>query len=310
MQTLTNSITGKIILVNTNAFSEKMTWKDATTACKNLGVGWRLPTREELRLICSELYDQSKGNLLDTVYWSSELLSPNLDQRIIDEMGMAYVMDMRCGIILPPKMVFEELQVCPIKDFEDTEFNNKMVKVEYRCRSCFYGSCVPEVIFTNDNKYPLKSGHSEVFAGEKLREFLNTQCPECGSLDIEYFNIQIDSIPLFNEEKFKYSGKGYIEIYIVKENDKLVKASFKGAQNLGAQFKQKLLTRMYELKNEILQNNNSNHSFGNLHFVYRGFTNSQNVLVCRTERFLNAGISSKESIPVINNVISAIQGMQ
>ena len=48
----------------------KMTWDNAKNACKGLGDGWRLPTKDELK----SLYENKKtigGFFNNTSYWSS-----------------------------------------------------------------------------------------------------------------------------------------------------------------------------------------------------------------------------------------------
>ncbi len=47
----------------------KMTWDEAKKACKNLGDGWRLPTKDELNL----LYENKEkiGGFARDYYWSS-----------------------------------------------------------------------------------------------------------------------------------------------------------------------------------------------------------------------------------------------
>jgi len=53
-------------------FDDKMTWDDAVNACSNLGIGWRLPTKEELQLLYDNRdyifrnRDDSNG------YWGSD----------------------------------------------------------------------------------------------------------------------------------------------------------------------------------------------------------------------------------------------
>ena len=50
----------------------KMTWQDAKDACKKLGAGWRLPTKDELEQMHVQLQKNGKGNFeSDTPYWSS-----------------------------------------------------------------------------------------------------------------------------------------------------------------------------------------------------------------------------------------------
>ena len=55
MLTIEHPLTGEKFQVANKDFSDKMTWKDAIDACKNLGSGWRLPTKEELEAMYEEL---------------------------------------------------------------------------------------------------------------------------------------------------------------------------------------------------------------------------------------------------------------
>ena len=47
----------------------EMNWEEAVKACKNLGYGWRLPTKEELNI----LYENKDkiGGFANNFYWSS-----------------------------------------------------------------------------------------------------------------------------------------------------------------------------------------------------------------------------------------------
>ena len=47
----------------------RMTWYEAISACKNLGTGWRLPTKDELNM----LYENKEeiGGFANNFYWSS-----------------------------------------------------------------------------------------------------------------------------------------------------------------------------------------------------------------------------------------------
>ena len=54
-----------------NDFPEKMNWDDAVAACRTLGGGWRLPTKEELTGMYEFLHLKGKGNFSNTRYWSS-----------------------------------------------------------------------------------------------------------------------------------------------------------------------------------------------------------------------------------------------
>ena len=53
----------------------EVTWYNAKRECKELGKGWRLPTKEEL----DEMYNNKDliGNFVNTNYWSSTEYSSN-----------------------------------------------------------------------------------------------------------------------------------------------------------------------------------------------------------------------------------------
>jgi GH24 family phage-related lysozyme (muramidase) len=50
-------------------FPEKMNWEDAKKACEKLGEGWRLPTKDELKILFRK--KDKIGGLSDCYYWSS-----------------------------------------------------------------------------------------------------------------------------------------------------------------------------------------------------------------------------------------------
>ena len=54
-------------------FPKTMNWEDAKKACEALGNGWRLPTMEELKLICHNKF--AIGNIVEdwnlNQYWTS-----------------------------------------------------------------------------------------------------------------------------------------------------------------------------------------------------------------------------------------------
>ena len=54
-------------------FPNEMNWDDANKACKSLGKGWRLPTKNELRV----LYKLRKriGGFKGRIYWSGQKIS-------------------------------------------------------------------------------------------------------------------------------------------------------------------------------------------------------------------------------------------
>ena len=52
-----------------NDFPKQMNWNEAKIACKRLGSGWRLPTKEELNTLY--LNKDKIGGFADGFYWSS-----------------------------------------------------------------------------------------------------------------------------------------------------------------------------------------------------------------------------------------------
>jgi formylglycine-generating enzyme required for sulfatase activity len=69
-----NVITGEkqSIIIAANDFPNKMNWADAKKACSSLGKGWRLPTIQELEIICKTMHKKGLGNFKKESYWSSE----------------------------------------------------------------------------------------------------------------------------------------------------------------------------------------------------------------------------------------------
>lgn len=53
----------------------KHSWENAKKVCKDLGDGWRLPTREELHVMW--LHRASIGGFINSYYWSSSENSSN-----------------------------------------------------------------------------------------------------------------------------------------------------------------------------------------------------------------------------------------
>lgn len=49
----------------------EMNWADSKKACINLGSGWRLPTKVELKQMYEILHQNGKGNFKSAFYWSS-----------------------------------------------------------------------------------------------------------------------------------------------------------------------------------------------------------------------------------------------
>ena len=71
MLKITNPITGDELQVANQDFSDRMTWEEAKRACNELGSGWRLPNKQELKEIYEQLYEKGQGNFKEAAYWSS-----------------------------------------------------------------------------------------------------------------------------------------------------------------------------------------------------------------------------------------------
>jgi len=65
------TVNGRKLEVADQDLHNRMYWDDAVRACQNLGNGWRLPDKDELKAMYEQLYKQGKGNFKDTWYWSS-----------------------------------------------------------------------------------------------------------------------------------------------------------------------------------------------------------------------------------------------
>ena len=71
MLKITNPITGDELQVANQDFSDEMTWEEAKRACNELGSGWRLPNKQELKEIYEQLHEKGQGNFKAAYYWSS-----------------------------------------------------------------------------------------------------------------------------------------------------------------------------------------------------------------------------------------------
>ena len=71
MLKITNPITGDDLQVANHDFTDEMSWENAKRACIELGSGWRLPTKEELKAMYEQLYEKGQGNFKAALYWSS-----------------------------------------------------------------------------------------------------------------------------------------------------------------------------------------------------------------------------------------------
>jgi hypothetical protein len=72
---LTITVNGRKLEVADQDLPNRMNWDDAVRACQNLGNGWRLPDKDELKAMYEQLHKQRKGNFKDTWYWSSSQYS-------------------------------------------------------------------------------------------------------------------------------------------------------------------------------------------------------------------------------------------
>ncbi len=127
MESITNATTGKRVIVNKCDFDCEMNWLEADSACKKLGVGWRLPSVEELRLIYSNLFEQKKGNLKGEIYWSSELCFDYQSPEEFEIIGMAIDFHMELGIALLGATASEKKNVRAVKDEKQDENSNKIL---------------------------------------------------------------------------------------------------------------------------------------------------------------------------------------
>lgn len=65
-------IDGSPVYVEAEPHEESLPWKQATAACAALGPGWRLPTKEELKLLFDGRKAGALAGTLDPVWhWSS-----------------------------------------------------------------------------------------------------------------------------------------------------------------------------------------------------------------------------------------------
>ncbi len=71
MLKFTHPITGAEVQVGNQDFSDRMNWEEAKRACNDLGDGWRLPTKEELKAIFNQLHKNGEGNFESDGYWSN-----------------------------------------------------------------------------------------------------------------------------------------------------------------------------------------------------------------------------------------------
>lgn len=67
---ITGKPTGERLQVHQNNFENKMDWHIAKKLCEELGNGWRLPTKNELELIYTDLKQNGNVSFKNDYYWS------------------------------------------------------------------------------------------------------------------------------------------------------------------------------------------------------------------------------------------------
>jgi hypothetical protein len=71
MLEIKSPITGEKLVVAESDFENRMDWYQAKSACNELGNGWRLPTKSELKLMFKLLDPNGKGKFKNSEYWSN-----------------------------------------------------------------------------------------------------------------------------------------------------------------------------------------------------------------------------------------------
>lgn len=280
----------------------KLNWKEANELCNSLGNGWRLPNTEELMLMYNNLHLKKLGNFENNYYWSSEIKSDFGNKKVFDMIGMAKVVHFKHGNITFPEMhISFEHYVRPVK----YEKKQVIVKFNYRCRKCLCGNLNTETLTFKEFDVPFRFGQSEYFAAEKLKEILSKICSNCFSIDIEFFDIEVDSKKLFYENRYKTQLTDCFEISLDNRNG-VIQTNISGAKYLTHKFKQKLITKLSSVLTKYLDDEQSNLNHGNFHFVYRGYINNGDQAY-RTERLLNSGIPFIELEKIISNTINILK---
>lgn len=74
MKTFKNPISGETIQLAVKDFPEKMIYHDAVIACKQLGKGWRLPSKYEWDIIQKEHNSNNETHFEKNFYWSNSFI--------------------------------------------------------------------------------------------------------------------------------------------------------------------------------------------------------------------------------------------
>jgi hypothetical protein len=74
MKTIKNPISGEKIQLSEMDFPETMIFKDASISCKQLGQGWRLPSKYEWEVIFNELMKSGDKSFDKTYYWTGSFI--------------------------------------------------------------------------------------------------------------------------------------------------------------------------------------------------------------------------------------------
>jgi hypothetical protein len=279
----------------------KLQWKEAVEICKAQGENWRLPTIEELILIYKHNQNNALNDFENGIYWSSEIEDFFCkNKEIFDLIGMAKTFHFGLGVSLLDDSISNKNYVRLVKYNVEPVF----IKFEHRCRKCLFGSSIPESVLFHDN-VPFKFSHSEYYAGIKLKESLNKECFNCGSNEIEYFDISFNDKKLFNENKYKSQIQDYLEIFIDNNNGN-IKAEPSGAKYLRYHFKQAVIDELEDIKTKFSNEENNILNHGNFHFCFRGYYNGDKPIY-RVERMLNSGIPFVEFEIIINKMIKLLQ---
>ena len=70
MLEILDSSRNRILQVSENDISDELDYFQAKKACEELGEGWRLPTKTDIKLMYNQLYKKGKGNFqIGRWYW-------------------------------------------------------------------------------------------------------------------------------------------------------------------------------------------------------------------------------------------------